>query len=130
MQIQQNECILSADSYADLSHSTIAPKNDGFDLFTPEGFFHCRELHPDFGVDDLDVDSGNLKAPMHGTLIALMVATGAIVKKGDTLVVMEAMKMEHTVVAPSDGVVTEFYFQAGSLVQGGAELLSFEAFDL
>ena len=130
LQIQQNECILSADSYADLSHSTIVPKNDGFDLFTPEGFFHCRELHPDLGVDDLAVDSGNLKAPMHGTLIALMVATGATVKKGDTLVVMEAMKMEHTVVAPSDGVVTEFYFQAGSLVEGGAELLSFEAFDL
>jgi len=38
--------------------------------------------------------------------------------------------MEHTLVAPSDGVVTEFYFEAGSLVKGGAELLSFEAFDL
>ena len=130
VQIQQNECVLSADSYADLSHSTIASKNDGFDLFTPKGFFHCRELHPDLGVDDLHMDSGNLKAPMHGTLIALMVTTGASVRKGDTLVVMEAMKMEHTVVAPSDGVVTEFYFQAGSLVEGGAELLSFEAFDL
>jgi 3-methylcrotonyl-CoA carboxylase alpha subunit len=130
MEIQQNECVLSAESHADLSNSTIASKNNGFDLFTPEGFFHCRQLYPDLGVNNDDVDRDNLKAPMHGTLIALMVATGATVKKGDTLVIMEAMKMEHTVVAPSDGVVTEFYFQTGSLVEADAELLSFEALDL
>jgi 3-methylcrotonyl-CoA carboxylase alpha subunit len=82
------------------------------------------------GVDDLDTDSGNLKAPMHGTLIALIVDIGVAVKRGDTLLVMEAMKMEHTVLAPSDGVVTEFYFPAGALVEGGAELLSFEGHDL
>ncbi|MDG1474318.1 MAG: acetyl-CoA carboxylase biotin carboxylase subunit, partial [Porticoccaceae bacterium] len=93
MEIQQNECVLSAESYADLSHSTIASKNDGFDLFTPEGFFHCRQLYPDLGVNNEDVDRDNLKAPMHGTLIALMVTAGATVKKGDTLVIMEAMKM-------------------------------------
>ncbi|HAZ78418.1 MAG TPA: 3-methylcrotonyl-CoA carboxylase [Porticoccaceae bacterium] len=130
MEIQQNECVLSAESHADLSNSTIVSKNNGFDLFTPEGFFHCRQLYPDLGVNNDDVDRDNLKAPMHGTLIALMVATGATVKKGDTLVIMEAMKMEHTVVAPSDGVVTEFYFQTGSLVEADAELLSFEALDL
>jgi 3-methylcrotonyl-CoA carboxylase alpha subunit len=130
MEIQQNECVLSAESHADLSSSTIVSKNNGFDLFTPEGFFHCRQLYPDLGVNNDDVDRDNLKAPMHGTLIALMVATGATVKKGDTLVIMEAMKMEHTVVAPSDGVVTEFYFQTGSLVEADAELLSFEALDL
>jgi 3-methylcrotonyl-CoA carboxylase alpha subunit len=39
---------------------------------------------------------------------------------------MEAMKMEHSIEAPSDGLVTEFYFQAGDLVDGGAELLGFE----
>ena len=40
---------------------------------------------------------------------------------------MEAMKMEHCIEAPSDGTVTEFYFQAGDLVTGGAELLAFES---
>jgi len=40
--------------------------------------------------------------------------------------VMEAMKMEHTIRAPADGKVVEFYFQPGDLVDGGSELLSFE----
>jgi 3-methylcrotonyl-CoA carboxylase alpha subunit len=39
---------------------------------------------------------------------------------------MEAMKMEHTIRAPADGVVNAFYFQAGELVSGGAELIQFE----
>jgi len=38
---------------------------------------------------------------------------------------MEAMKMEHTIMAPSDGSVTEFYFKAGDLVDGGSQLLAF-----
>ena len=63
---------------------------------------------------------------MNGTLVSTMVEVGAKVHKGDTLLVMEAMKMEHSIEAPSDGLVTEFYYQAGDLVDGGAELLSFE----
>ena len=39
---------------------------------------------------------------------------------------MEAMKMEHTIKAPGDGVVASFYYQAGDLVDGGAELLKFD----
>jgi len=64
---------------------------------------------------------------MNGTLVTLMVEVGAAVAKGDTLLVMEAMKMEHTIVAPSAGRVSEFFYQAGDLVDGGAELLLFEA---
>ena len=67
---------------------------------------------------------------MNGTLIAVMVDIGVSVKKGDTLMIMEAMKMEHTILAPDDGVVTEFYFQTGALVEGGSELLSFEVCNL
>ena len=129
LQIQQSQRILCANTETDLSHSSIVATEYGFGLFTPQGYFSCRELLPDLGVDNLDTDSGNLKAPMHGTLIGLMVDIGVAVKKGDILLVMEAMKMEHTVLAPSDGLVTEFYFKAGALVEGGAELLSFEGHD-
>lgn len=41
--------------------------------------------------------------------------------------VMETMKMERSIIAPSDGAVTEFYFQPGDLVDGGSQLLAFEA---
>jgi len=63
---------------------------------------------------------------MNCTVVSTLVVAGDKVRKGDTLLVMEAMKMEHSIEAPSDGLVTEFYFQAGDLVDGGAELLGFE----
>ena len=52
---------------------------------------------------------------------------GQRVAKGDALLIMEAMKMEHTIRAPAAGSVREFYFRPGDLVDGGAELLAFEA---
>lgn len=125
--IQQVVVQQTPDANTNLEGLTVAPTDSGFNLFTPQGFFHCAEVQPDLGTDDSDAQSGNLNAPMNGTLVALLVDEGTEVHKGDTLLVMEAMKMEHTIIAPSDGVVTEFYFQAGDLVDGGSELLAFEA---
>ncbi|MGB0668948.1 MAG: acetyl-CoA carboxylase biotin carboxyl carrier protein subunit, partial [Porticoccaceae bacterium] len=96
-------------------------------LFTPHGFFQGTEIAPDLGLNTEDNSGGSLRAPMNGTVVSTVVATGEKVCKGDTLLVMEAMKMEHSIEAPDNGLVTEFYFQAGDLVDGGAELLSFEA---
>ena len=126
IQVQQATVETMADNGVSLAGMTPIATDTGFDLFTPKGFFRCIEVAPDLGVDDEDSHGGNLNAPMNGTLVALLVNTGVAVTKGDTLLVMEAMKMEHTIVAPSDGMVTEFYFQAGELVDGGSELLSFE----
>jgi 3-methylcrotonyl-CoA carboxylase alpha subunit len=81
---------------------------------------------PNLGIEDLQGRSGGLTAPMNGTMVALLVDEGAPVKKGDPLLVMEAMKMEHTIKAPVDGQVDKFYFQAGELVEGGSELLIFK----
>ena len=77
--------------------------------------------------DDDNAASSNLTAPMPGTIIALMVDSGAQVETGQPLLVMEAMKMEHTIKAPANGVVTELLYQVGDLVDEGVELLSFEA---
>ena len=127
IQIQQNEVNVAAEPHSDLSHSKIATTAKGFDLFTPQGFFRCAEVIPDLGLALDDSSDGSLHAPMNGTLVSLQVEVGAQVSKGDSLLVMEAMKMEHCIEAPSDGTVTEFYFQAGDLVTGGAELLAFES---
>lgn len=64
---------------------------------------------------------------MNGTMVTLLVEPGAEVKAGDALLVIEAMKMEHTIRAPEDGRVIAFYYQPGDLVDGGAPLLDFEA---
>ena len=71
-------------------------------------------------------DQGGLAAPMNGTMVSVLVEKGQTVAADQPLVIMEAMKMEHTIKAPQAGVVTDIYFQAGDMVDGGAELLSFE----
>jgi 3-methylcrotonyl-CoA carboxylase alpha subunit len=74
-----------------------------------------------------ETDHGGLVAPMPGKVIALAVAAGAKVHKGATLLVMEAMKMEHTLVAPADGVVAEYLYAVGDQVAEGAALVKFTA---
>ncbi|RTR06581.1 acetyl-CoA carboxylase biotin carboxylase subunit [Halomonas nitroreducens] len=68
-----------------------------------------------------------LTAPMHGTVVALLVEAGTRVEKGMPLMVMEAMKMEHTMTAPADGHVESFHFAAGDTVGQGDVLLEFAA---
>ena len=64
---------------------------------------------------------------MNGTIVALLADVGSTVEADAPLLVMEAMKMEHTIRAPAAGVVQAFYYQPGDLVDGGAELLDFAA---
>jgi 3-methylcrotonyl-CoA carboxylase alpha subunit len=69
------------------------------------------------------VDSGRLTAPMPGKVVSFSVQAGDKVAKGQALAVMEAMKMEHTIAAPADGVVAEVLYAPGDQVNEGAELL-------
>jgi 3-methylcrotonyl-CoA carboxylase alpha subunit len=130
LQIQQSERYIAASNLTNLSNSKLMVTDEGFDLFTPEGYFNCSEIKPDLGMDNQNAVNGSLKAPMHGSVVDLLVDVGDMVKKGDTLVVMEAMKMEHTIVAPADGTVSEFFFEKGALVESDVTLLAFEANDL
>lgn len=75
---------------------------------------HAGDTHP---------EGGRLSAPMPGKLIAYAVAVGDSVTRGQTLAVMEAMKMEHTLSAPTDGVVTELLYAPGDQLADGVELL-------
>ena len=70
---------------------------------------------------------GSLKSPMPGQVVAFRVAAGDKVKKGQALAVIEAMKIEHTINAPADGVVAELLFAPGDLVADGDELLRLDA---
>ena len=72
---------------------------------------------------------GSLKSPMPGQVVAFKVAVGDTVKKGEPLAVIEAMKIEHTITAPTDGVVAELLFGAGDLVADGDELLRIDSED-
>jgi 3-methylcrotonyl-CoA carboxylase alpha subunit len=76
--------------------------------------------------EDEQARTGSLSAPMPGRIIQVLSRPGEAVKKGQPLLVLEAMKMEHTVTAPADGVVKEIHFAAGDQVLEGAELVVLE----
>jgi 3-methylcrotonyl-CoA carboxylase alpha subunit len=83
-----------------------------------------------FAVDLEHLDGGGaVKAPMHGKLIAVFVAAGERVEKGQRVAVVEAMKMEHALLAPRDGVVAEVVAQPGAQVAEGAALVTLAPVD-
>ncbi|MFC5521748.1 acetyl-CoA carboxylase biotin carboxylase subunit [Polaromonas jejuensis] len=75
---------------------------------------HAGEAH---------AEGGRLTAPMPGKVVSFAVKAGDKVSKGQPLAVMEAMKMEHTIAAPADGVVQELLYAPGDQVSEGSELL-------
>ena len=75
---------------------------------------------------DEEARRGSLAAPMPGRIVQVMSRPGETVKKGQPLLILEAMKMEHTVTAPADGIVKEIHFAAGEQVLEGAELVTLE----
>ena len=72
-------------------------------------------------------EAGRLTAPMPGKVLSFAVQAGDKVSRGQALAVMEAMKMEHTIAAPADGVVAEILYAPGDQVPEGAELLRLQA---
>ncbi|MBO9516227.1 MAG: acetyl/propionyl/methylcrotonyl-CoA carboxylase subunit alpha [Variovorax sp.] len=72
---------------------------------------------------DTQAEGGRLTAPMPGKVVSFSVKAGDKVRRGQSLAVMEAMKMEHTIAAPADGTVEELLYAPGDQVAEGAELL-------
>ncbi len=69
-------------------------------------------------------DGSEIKAPMAGTILSVNVSPGQNVTQGDTLVVLEAMKMENEIVAPTDGVVGEVFVNSSDRVESDQVLLT------
>ena len=76
---------------------------------------------------DAQADGGRLTAPMPGKVVSFAVKAGDRVKRGQPLAVLDAMKMEHTIAAPSDGTVAELLYAPGDQVGEGAALLTLSA---
>jgi 3-methylcrotonyl-CoA carboxylase alpha subunit len=72
-------------------------------------------------------EGGRLTAPMPGKVLSFNVKAGDQVSEGQVLAIMEAMKMEHTIASPGDGVVAELLYAPGDQVAEGAELLTLVA---
>jgi len=83
-------------------------------------------VRKDYDNSDEDGGEGVTVAPMPGKIIQVNVSAGDKVTNGDSLVVMEAMKMEHTLSATIDGIVAEVYFEVGDQVDDGTVLIKLE----
>lgn len=75
------------------------------------------------GIPDGPAGRTVVKAPMPGLVVKILIKVGAAVRKGDRLLVLEAMKMENDVKAPRDGTVAAISVKPGEPVNGGAELM-------
>ena len=106
---------------------TVVRQGDRFDVFVSGKCETVTLKDPLASAGQAEADhAGSLTAPMPGKIIAIEVKAGEKVRRGQALLVMEAMKMEHTIVAGVDGVVENIYFGVGEQVAEGAVLISLE----
>ncbi|MEO1015870.1 MAG: acetyl-CoA carboxylase biotin carboxylase subunit [Pseudomonadota bacterium] len=104
----------------------VAKTAEGWRVFIGDGAVDFARVDPLSGAGADGSAAGSLKAPMPGVVTALTVEAGDEVAAGATLIVMEAMKMEHAIKAPSAGRVTAVRFAVGDQVADGALMVDFE----
>ncbi|MEN5366460.1 acetyl/propionyl/methylcrotonyl-CoA carboxylase subunit alpha [Stenotrophomonas sp. TWI273] len=110
-----------------LHRATVIRDGNELYLFGSEGVQRFTLHDPVSEADQSVADAGSLVAPMPGRIVATLVSPGTAVKRGAPLLVLEAMKMEHTLQAPADGTVQGYRVKAGDQVGDGAVLVDFEA---
>jgi len=108
--------------------ATVTVVRRGQSLYLIEGAAMRRldVVDPMAGAEARGADAGRLQAPMPGKITLVRAAAGDRVRRGQVLMVMEAMKMEHSVAAPRDGTIKEVRYQQGEQVAEGEALIVFE----
>ncbi|MGH6981256.1 MAG: biotin/lipoyl-containing protein, partial [Stellaceae bacterium] len=105
----------------------VVRSGDRFTVIDNEGSWQLDYVDPFADRDDAAVAGGRLTAPMPGKIVQVLAKAGEQVKRGQPILILEAMKMEHTIAAPADGTVDAVNFAAGELVEEGAALIAFTA---
>ena len=105
---------------------TIALGDERY-VFLDGRMFRLRLVDPLAHAADEPDQGGHLTAPMSGTIISVLVKPGDSVARGAPLLVLEAMKMEHTIAAPAAGKVSAVHFAEGDQVREGADLIDVDA---
>ncbi|MCH2549504.1 MAG: ATP-grasp domain-containing protein [Alphaproteobacteria bacterium] len=116
----------------ELSHCSWDNISDDIEIFRSEDNIYIANnyrqkrliyVDPEVEFEIAKVTSGGLSAPMPGKLTKLFARIGEAVEEGETLLVIEAMKMEHSVISPTDGFVEDIFYTEGEQVEEGVDLL-------
>jgi 3-methylcrotonyl-CoA carboxylase alpha subunit len=105
---------------------TILAENDALTVVIEKATYRLCIEDRLAAAESVVAGGGRLTAPMPGKIVQVAVKPGDVVERGAALMVLEAMKMEHTIAAPAAGIVGELLYAAGDLVEEGAELLLLE----
>ncbi|MEM1244603.1 MAG: biotin carboxylase N-terminal domain-containing protein, partial [Pseudomonadota bacterium] len=91
--------------------------------------FRCLAIFPELKVAGQPKDEAMqaMQSPLPGTITAIYTKVGDSVETGQNLMVIEAMKMQHTIIAPRDGAIKNIFYQVGDMVEEGMELIEFES---
>jgi 3-methylcrotonyl-CoA carboxylase alpha subunit len=102
----------------------IMPNNVIF--YTKQGPICVERFQSSLVSNDNALKNNQLTAPMPATIVAVLKSKGDSIKAGECIMVLEAMKMEHTIHAPADGILTDIFYDIGAQVNEGAELAALE----
>ena len=116
--------VLMADG--DRIEATVVPFGDERHIFCRGETVRLRLANPMAHAGAEEHHGGHLAAPMSGTVVAVLVEPGDAVARGAALLIIEAMKMEHTITAPAAGVVAAVNYRPGDQVQEGADLVDID----
>ena len=114
-----DQFLVNIDKISKLAH--VVKVKDSYWIHL-DGRIHIVNLH-EIGYSNQKQSEGSLVAPMPGTIIEILVKKGQRVRKGQSLMVMEAMKMEHKVSAPSSGKIKNILVSKGEQVENGQTLV-------
>ena len=92
---------------------------------SPDSSFEIYELNNSSAVNDAD-GGGRVFAPMHGNLLKVFAENKQSIVKGERLAILEAMKMQHELIADNDGIISSVYFSSGDQVRAGDLLLELD----
>lgn len=104
--------------------ASITADEHSLNVYTAQGLVAIERFYWHKLDTHASAHKGQLTAPMPATVVAVLKNIGESVKAGERLIILEAMKMEHTIHAPVDGILAEIFYAVGAQVNEGAELLS------
>lgn len=124
LHVSLNEIQLTIEMNQRKYTAIVENTKDALTLYTTQGQITLERFNWNTLGAQSSTHKGQLTAPMPATVVAILKNIGEQVKAGDRLIVLEAMKMEHTIHAPSDGILAEIFYAVGAQVNEGEELLS------